>query len=112
MYCNMLYIYGIMIGYMYILLCGNGSFYTGSTINLKKRLEEHQQGIGSNHTKRYQPVELVYYETFERIDQAFEREKQVQRWSHDKKEALINGNISDLKMLAGCRNSSHYKNKQ
>ena len=84
-----------MIGYMYILKCNNDSYYTGSTIDLEKRLKEHNTGLGSNHTKKYLPVELVYYEIFQRIDQAFYREKQIQGWSRAKKEALINSK-SDL----------------
>lgn len=79
-----------MIGYMYILKCNNDSYYTGSTIDLEKRLKEHNAGLGSNHTKKYLPVELVYYEVFPRIDEAFYREKQIQGWSRVKKEALIN----------------------
>lgn len=78
-----------MIGYMYILKCNNDSYYTGSTINSDKRLKEHNAGLGSNHTKKYLPVELVYHEVFQRIDEAFYREKQVQGWSRVKKEALI-----------------------
>ncbi len=46
-----------MIGYMYILRCNNDSYYTGSTIDLEKRLKEHNDGLGSNHTKKYLPVE-------------------------------------------------------
>ena len=84
-----------MIGYMYILKCNNDSYYTGSTIDLEKRLKEHNTGLGSNHKKKYLPVELVYYEIFQRIDQAFYREKQIQGWSRAKKEALINSK-SDL----------------
>ncbi len=80
-----------MKGYMYILECSNGSYYTGSTINLEFRLEEHQNGEGANHTKKFLPVRLVYFEEYQRIDKAFYREKQVQGWSRKKKEALING---------------------
>ena len=65
-------------GYMYILECSNGSYYTGSTINLEERYIKHQNGEGANHTKKYLPVNLVYHEEFSRIDVAFYREKQVQ----------------------------------
>lgn len=75
---------------MYILECSNGSYYVGSTINLELRYEQHQNGEGSKHTKRYLPVTLVYHEKFPKIQQAFNREKQVQGWSRKKKEALIN----------------------
>jgi putative endonuclease len=92
-----------MIGYMYILKCNNDSYYTGSTIDLEKRLKEHNDGLGSNHTKKYLPVELVYYEIFQRIDEAFYREKQIQGWSRAKKEALINSNSHLLPELSKNR---------
>ncbi len=78
-----------MKGYMYILKCSDDSYYVGSTNNLELRLAQHQAGKGANHTKKHQPVELVYYEEYSRIDVAFYREKQVQGWSRKKKEALI-----------------------
>lgn len=70
-----------MIGYMYILICNDGSYYTGSTIDLERRLKEHQSGQGANHTKKRLPVSLVYYEKYPRIDIAFYREKQIQGWN-------------------------------
>ena len=87
-------------GYMYILECSDGSYYTGSTTNLELRLQQHQNGEGANHTKKRLPVTLVYYEEYARIDEAFYREKQVQGWSRKKKEALINGNPELLPQLA------------
>lgn len=89
-----------MKGYMYILLCSDGSYYTGSTNNLELRLAQHQNGEGANHTKKHLPVTLVYYEEYNRIDEAFYREKQVQGWSRKKKEALINGDVNLLPELA------------
>ena len=91
-----------MKGYMYILLCSDGSYYTGSTTDLERRMEQHQSGEGSNHTKRNLPVKLVYYEEFERIDEAFYREKQVQGWSRKKKEPLMLGCYHELHKLAIC----------
>ncbi len=99
-----------MKGYMYILECSDGSYYTGSTIDLERRLAQHQAGEGANHTKKRLPVKLVYFEEFERIDKAFYREKQVQGWSRKKKEALINGMPEELHKLAECMNDTHYKN--
>jgi len=89
-----------MKGYMYILLCSNGSYYTGSTNNLELRLKQHQNGEGANHTKKYLPVTLVYYEEYQRVEDAFYREKQIQGWSRKKKEALINGDHNLLPELA------------
>jgi putative endonuclease len=82
---------------MYILLCSNNKYYTGSTRDLKKRVAEHEEGTGSNYTAKHLPVKLVYFEEFGRIDHAFEREKQIQNWSQRKKEALINGKLDELK---------------
>ncbi len=87
-------------GYMYILECSDGTFYTGSTKNLGRRLNEHNFGEGANYTKKRLPVSLIYYEEFTRIDWAFEIEKQVQGWSRKKKKALIKGEIEKLPNLA------------
>jgi len=89
-----------MKGYMYILLCANGNYNTGSTIDLDRRLAQHQNGEGANFTKKHLPVELVYYEEYQRIDTAFYREKQVQGWSRKKKEALINSENDKLPGLS------------
>ena len=85
------------MGYMYILKCADGSYYTGSTVDLEQRLWQHQNGEGANYTKKRLPVELVYFEECKRVDDAFNREKQVQGWSRKKKEALIESNIEKLK---------------
>ena len=76
--------------YMYILRCSNGQYYVGSTLDSDKRLAEHQSGEGALFTKKHLPVELVYYEQFQRIDEAFLREHQIKGWNRKKKEALIN----------------------
>ena len=99
-----------MKGYLYILECSDGSYYTGSTNNLDLRLAQHQAGEGANHTKKRLPVKLLYFEEYDRIDAAFCREKQVQGWNRKKKEALINGMPEALKKLAECMNETHYKN--
>ena len=93
---------------MYILECSDGSYYTGSTKDIEKRLQEHQDGVGANHTKKRLPVTLVYYEKYDRIDTAFYREKQVQGWSRVKKEALINGEVDVLHILSECQNETHW----
>ena len=89
---------------MYILRCSDGSYYTGSTRDLESRLYEHQNGLGAVFTKKRLPINLVYCEEFERIDDAFYREKQVQGWSRAKKEALIQGQYDLLPKLAKTRN--------
>ena len=86
--------------YMYILECSDCSYYTGSTWNIENRFWEHQQGMGANYTRYRLPVTLVYSEEYERIEDAFYREKQVQGWSRKKKKALIEGRMEDLPKLA------------
>ena len=82
--------------YMYILECADGSYYTGSTWNLEKRLWEHQNGLGANYTKKRLPVKLVYCEPYDRVEDAYRREKQIQGWSRRKKQALIENNMENL----------------
>ena len=98
-----------MKGYMYILECANYWYYTGSTTDLERRLKQHQNGEGANFTKKHLPVKLVYFEEFQRIDEAFYREKQIQGWSRKKKEALISGRFDKLHELSECMNESHYR---
>jgi putative endonuclease len=97
------------VPYMYMLVCADGSYYTGSTWDLQRRLWEHQNGYGANHTAKRQPVELVHCESFDRITDAFRREKQVQGWSRKKKEALIRGDPTQLPPRAECQNLSHFR---
>jgi putative endonuclease len=97
------------MAFMYILLCTDNTFYTGSTIDLDRRLKEHMDGQGANYTSTRLPVKLVYKELYKRVSDAFKREKQVQRWSHKKKQALIEANHSQLHELAICQNESRAK---
>lgn len=78
-------------GWMYILECSDGSFYTGSTKYFADRLMAHYSGNGANHTKNRRPLKLVYFEKYRQINDAFYREKQIQKWRREKKLALING---------------------
>lgn len=96
-------------GWMYILECANGAYYTGSTTDIELRLQQHQNGEGANSTKKHLPVKLVYFEEFNRIGEAFYREKQIQGWSRKKKEALINGFVEKLHGLAECKNETNYR---
>jgi predicted GIY-YIG superfamily endonuclease len=91
---------------MYILECCDGSYYVGSTRNLNRRLNQHQSGKGANHTKKRLPVRMVYCKYFDRVQEAFYFEKQVQGWSRKKKEALMFGQIDLLKKHSECMNDS------
>ncbi len=86
--------------YVYILRCGDGSFYVGSTRNLETRLEQHSTGGGGEYTRKRLPVTLVFAEEYARVDEAWEREKQIQGWSRRKREALIAGEFDRLPELS------------
>ena len=86
--------------WMYILKCGNGLYYTGSTIDIDFRMKQHEAGEGSNFTRKHLPIKLVYYEEYASIEDAYLREKQVQGWSRKKKEALINDMMEELPYLS------------
>ena len=85
---------------MHILLCADGSYYCGSTIDLDRRMIQHNPGRVANHTAKRLAVELIYFEEYSRIDQAFYREKQMQGWSGKKKEAVMRGDFELLPELA------------
>jgi putative endonuclease len=88
------------MAWMYILKCADGSYYVGSTKNLELRLTQHQSGKGSRYTSGRLPVELVYDEEYDRVVDAYAREKQIQNWGRAKREALINGQVELLHPLA------------
>lgn len=97
--------------FVYILKCSDGSFYVGSTTNLDKRLSQHKSGKGANYTRGRLPVQLVYFEVYDRIDTAFYREQQIKKWSRGKKQALIDKNYDLLHELAKCNNITTHFNK-
>nr|WP_299345724.1 GIY-YIG nuclease family protein [Allomuricauda sp.] len=91
----------MLLSYVYILKCSDGSYYTGVTTDIKKRLKEHQNGIHkSSYTFNRRPVHLVFYSTFTDINMAIEREKQVKKWSKVKKEVLIRSEYNLLPYLS------------
>ena len=87
--------------YIYILECSDGSYYTGVTNNVDRRIEEHQNGHNVKcYTFCRRPVKLVYSESYPEIEYAIRREKQIKGWSRKKKQALITGRYNDLPALA------------
>ncbi len=77
--------------YVYILKCSDDSYYTGFTNNIERRLGEHFSGLNKNcYTYNKRPLELVWFETFNDVNNAIAIEKQIKGWSRRKKEALIN----------------------
>jgi predicted GIY-YIG superfamily endonuclease len=63
--------------------------YVGVTNDLERRLSEHRAGIGGAFTERYRTHTLVYFEEFQRIEDAIAHEKRIKGWSRAKKNALV-----------------------
>jgi putative endonuclease len=87
-------------GFTYILASQrNGTLYTGVTHGLYKRVLEHRSGKGSAFTKRYKVHTLVWYEYFEDIRFAIQRETNLKRWPRKWKLDLIGANNPDWRDL-------------
>lgn len=86
--------------YAYLLRCSDGSFYAGSTEDLSARIDRHNAGLAATWTRNRRPVELVYFEAFANLDLALRRERQWKRWANAKKEALVAGDLTQLKELS------------
>ena len=67
----------------------NGALYIGVTSNLLERVDQHKRGIYDGFTKKYSINKLVYYETFENINDAIAREKQLKKFNRNWKIELI-----------------------
>ena len=76
------------MNYTYILKCSDGTFYTGWTNHLERRLAAHNAGTGAKYTRSRRPVELFYFETFPSREAAMRREWQIKQLRHSEKAAL------------------------
>lgn len=75
--------------YVYVLECADGSFYTGYTTDVNRRVEEHDAGEGAKYTRGRTPVELVHVEAFESQSAAMAREYEIKQLTRLQKERLI-----------------------
>ncbi len=76
--------------YVYIVKCADETYYTGYTNNLKRRIEQHNQGDGAKYTKGRRPVELVYSKEFDSKSKAMKREYKIKQLTRQEKIDLIN----------------------
>ena len=74
---------------LYILRCGDGTFYTGITTDVEKRFEAHSSGKGAKYTRGRGPLELVYREVCGTHSDALKREAEIKKLSRQEKEILI-----------------------
>ncbi len=73
----------------YILLCKDGSLYTGYTPDMANRLKKHNEGTASKYTRARLPANLVYCEVFDTKGEAMSRECAIKRMTRAQKQALI-----------------------
>jgi predicted GIY-YIG superfamily endonuclease len=80
--------------YVYILLCRDGSFYTGYAKNLEERTKLHESGNGARYTRMHKPERVAYIELFNSRAKAMKRERAIKKLSHQQKLNLITQNTS------------------
>jgi len=83
------------MNYVYILRCSDGTFYTGYTNNLEKRLKVHNSGKGAKYTRCRLPVELVYFEEYFTKSEAAKREYTIKQLTRQNKIKLIEDNVGN-----------------
>ncbi len=75
--------------FVYIILCDDGSYYTGYTKNVNARARLHANGRGARYTKMHKPQKVAYSELFDSRAKAMRREKQIKKLTHQQKLNLI-----------------------
>jgi len=76
--------------YVYILLCCDGSFYTGYTKDLESRTKQHENGKGAKYTKSHKPQKIAYVEILDSRSKAMKREREIKKLNHQQKLDLSN----------------------
>ena len=92
--------------WVYVLCCADGSYYTGQTDNLERRLAEHSSGaIRSCYTFGRRPLRLVFSEDLGSREDALAAERRIKGWSRAKKEALSRRDWAEVSRLASLTSS-------
>jgi len=81
--------------YVYVLECADGSYYTGYTTDVERRVSEHDAGEGAKYTRGRTPVELVHVEEYDTRSAAMSREHAIKSLSRRQKERLVDGATRD-----------------
>ena len=79
--------------YVYVLECRDGTYYTGYTPDVEKRLKLHNAGRGAKYTRDRRPVKLIWCKEYKQFKNAFLEEKRIKRLTRKQKEKLINKNV-------------------
>ncbi|MBI2039619.1 GIY-YIG nuclease family protein [Candidatus Microgenomates bacterium] len=75
--------------FVYVLLCKDGSLYTGVSNNLEKRFSDHKNGKGGHYTRSHQPLKMIYSEKLPNQSEALKRERQIKGWSREQKIRIL-----------------------
>ncbi len=75
--------------YVYIVECTDGTYYTGYTNNLKKRIETHNKGRGSKYVRAKRPVVLVFAREYKYYKNALTAEREIKKLPRKKKDVLV-----------------------
>ncbi len=75
--------------YVYIVECADGTYYTGYTPRLKRRIKLHNAGRGAKYTRDRRPVRLIWHKKYVYFKHAFMEEKRIKKLTRRKKEALV-----------------------
>ncbi len=82
--------------FVYIIRCSDGTFYTGFTTDIERRILVHNDGKGAKYTKGRRPVELLHYESYPSKSLALAREYAIKHLTRKQKEQLISSHASKL----------------
>ena len=86
--------------FVYILSSKTRTTYIGVTNDIDRRLYEHKHKVIKGHTEKYNIDSLVYYESFNDVNLAIAREKEIKKWRREKKTALIESKNPDWNDLS------------
>jgi putative endonuclease len=92
--------------FVYILLCQDGTFYTGYTKDVEERAKLHTNGRGAKYTKSHPPKEITYVEEFVSRSEAMKREKAIKKLNHEQKAALARSETK-LKSVTNCQKNKN-----
>lgn len=82
--------------FVYLLRCSDGTLYTGTTNDLRRRVQQHNAGKGARYTAGRRPVALVYVENCASRSEALRREAALRKLSHHQKLSLSESTASEL----------------
>jgi predicted GIY-YIG superfamily endonuclease len=81
--------------WVYILICGDGSLYSGCTVDVASRVAKHNSSKGAKYTRSHLPVKLVYSEVCADRSAALQREAAIKKLPREQKQALVKkGSVS------------------